>query len=478
MTADAKPVFCLLSLFLIVALSSPAFRAAPQQTVLPLAQQTSDNAARLAALEAVIRSEMQELKTPGAAVAVIHNRQVVFARGFGITSVEAATPVTAETLFRLGSTTKMFTGAALVSLAAAGKLKLDAPIGDYAKGLSPKLARLTAHQLASNTAGVADFAAPFVSHDDAALKRLVLGWKDDVLFADSGRIYSYSSPGFWLAGYCIEEISGGKPYADVMGELLFQPLGMQRTTFRPLVAMTYALALGHEVRGEAPPTVIRPAFNNVAMWPAGSIYSSVTDLSRFALALLADGKLDGRQVLPPSLFRQLAGRHAQMPGDADVHYGYGLLNFDYRGVRLLMHGGFSRGYGSMLQLAPEHGFAVIALTNRSGQTLPRSVEKAKELFLPLKAAIAPPSKRALPLTADDVRRFAGSYVNGEQVWEVLAKDGGLRLKVANTEFALQKIAADRLAYGEALENELVFVQGAGGGAEFLFDGLYAARRRR
>lgn len=425
-------------------------------------------------LERVILAELKETKTPGAAVAVISSGRVVFARGFGVTSVETGTAVTPDTLFRLGSTTKMFTGAALVALARQGKLKLDAPVGEYAKGLTPKLARLTAHQLLSNSAGVADFSAPAVSHDDDALRLMVRGWKEEAVFAEPGMIYSYSSPGFWLAGYVAEEVTG-KPYAEAMEELVFRPLGMRRTTLRPLTAMTYPLALGHSLQ-EGKPVIIRPAFNNVAMWPAGSIYSSVNDLSRFAMAFLEGGKLEGKQLLPPSLFVALSGKHIRMPGETDVYYGYGVLNLEQRGVRLLMHGGFSRGYGSMMQMAPEHGFAVIVLTNKSGETLPKTTEKAKEMFLPLKPATAAVKKNVLPLDQTDLAAFSGKYINGPQMWEIIAKDGRLYFKADDAEHALSKTGESRLAWGETLENDLVFVRGADGRTEFVFDGLYAARR--
>lgn len=429
-------------------------------------------------LEKVILDELRETKTPGAAVAVISGGRVVFAKGFGAGNVETGSPVTPDTLFRLGSTTKMFTGAALLTLAEQGKVKLDAPVGDYAKGLAPRLSRLTAHQLLSNTAGVGDFAAPFVSNDDSALSTMARGWKDDVLFADAGRIYSYSSPGFWLAGYVAEE-AGGKPYADVMEAQLFKPLGMTRTTLRPLAAMTHPLALGHNVGPDGKPFVIRPFFNNVAMWPAGSIFSSANDLSRFCLALMSGGRLDGAQVLPATLFAKLSGEHTSMPGEPSVHYGYGVLNFKHRGVRVVMHGGFSRGYGSMIQMAPEHGFAVIVVANRSGETLRRTTEKAKELFLPLEpeTASTETAKKPLALTAEDLSGFVGKYVNGPQTWEITAKDGRLYLKSEESEIALTKTGDTRLSFGDALENDLILVRGPDGKAEYVFTGLYSGRKK-
>jgi hypothetical protein len=142
-----------------------------------------------------------------------------------------------------------------------------------------------------------------------------------------------------------------------------------------------------------------------------------------------------------------------------------------------MHGGFSRGYGSMLQLAPEHGFAVITVANTSGQTMRRTVEKAREMFLPLKPESAEPPKTAQALTPADLDRFAGVYVNGPQTIEVIAKDGGLALRRGETGAPLAKTGEHRLSFGESLAHDLHFVPGAGGRAEYVFDGLYSLRRR-
>ena len=129
-----------------------------------------------AELEKVILEELKGTNTPGAAVTVIKDGRVIFSKGFGVMSMEAGGAVTPDTLFRLGSTTKMFTGAAMLRLSEKGRIKLTEPIGKYAKGLSQKLAQLTPHQLISNTAGFGDFSAPPPSNDDAALAAMVRSW--------------------------------------------------------------------------------------------------------------------------------------------------------------------------------------------------------------------------------------------------------------------------------------------------------------
>jgi CubicO group peptidase (beta-lactamase class C family) len=306
---------------------------------------------------------------------------------------------------------------------------------------------------------------------------MVRSWKDDVLFGEPGKIYSYSIPGFWLAGYVIEE-AGGKPYSDMMDELIFQPLGMRRTTFRPLVAMTYPLAVGHAAGADGKTAIIRPAYDNVAQWPAGSIFSSANDLSRFVIALLSEGRVDGAQAVSATLFKSLSGKHTLIPDETDSYYGYGLLNFEDRGVRMIMHGGFSRGYGSMTQMALEHRFAIIVVTNKSGITLAKTTARARELFLPLKPAAVETPKEKLPLTAADLARFTGRYVNGPQTWEILVKDGKLFLKDAEGEYPLTRTGESRLSFGDKLENDIATVPGTDAKVEYIFTGLYSARRKQ
>lgn len=422
------------------------------------------------ALDQLVAEELRERIIPGAALAIVSGDRVVYAKGYGVASIETDQPVTPDMLFRMGSTTKMFTAAALVTLAEQGRFKLTTPLGEYVKGLHPSLARLTAHQLLSQSAGLRDFASPVNSHDDAALGQNIRSWKEDVFFTEPGQIYSYSSPGYWMAGFVAEAIHG-KPYADTLDELLFKPLGMTRTTLRPLVAVTYPLAQGHQLEN-GKPSVIRPLYNNVAMWPGGSIFSSANELARFVIAMLNDGKLDGKQALATRVITTLPARQITLPDASDAWYGYGLLSYPTRGVRVVTHGGASRGYGSTIEMVPAHRFGVIVLTNKSGETLPRTRLKAQELALPLEAEKTD-SPAITPLSAAEIKAFAGVYMHHPQTWELFAKDGQLYLRYEKAEFPLKKIGERTFSYSQG---ELVLVAGADGKIEHLFTGLYAAKK--
>ncbi|HLF83556.1 MAG TPA: serine hydrolase domain-containing protein, partial [Blastocatellia bacterium] len=416
-------------------------------------------------LERVALEELKETSTPGATVAIVSGERVIYTKAFGISNVETGAPMTPEMLCRIGSTTKMFTAAALVTLAEQGKLKLDEAIGKHVDGLNPKIAGLTAHQLLTHTAGVIDEAPMYGDHDDSAMGRTIRSWKEDQLFTEPGKIISYSNPGYWLAGFVVESISK-RPFADQMSESIFKPLGMTSTTFRPTVAMTYPLAQGHNAAGKSAPTVVRPFADNAASWPAGSMFTNVLDLSRFIIAFMNSGKLEGRQVLAPQVIAKLSTPQVSIPSQPDAKYGYGLMITNYRGVRVVEHGGSRSGYGSVIKMAPDHRFAVIVLGNRTGVALNKTAEKAMELMLPLKSKEAEKPKQELPMTAAEMANYAGKYGQREISVEILLKDGKLFLKQGPSERPIRKIGENRFAApGATATLEFALVRGPDGMAE-------------
>jgi len=429
-------------------------------------------------LEKVVLEELKETNTPGATVAIVSGERVIYSKAFGLSNVETGASMTPEMLFRIGSTTKMFTATALVTLAEEGKLKLDEAIGKHVDGLNPKIAGLTAHQLLTHTAGVIDDAPMYGDHDDSAMGRTIRSWKDDQLFTEPGKIISYSNPGYWLAGVVVETISK-KPFADHMSESIFKPLGMTRTTFRPTVAMTYPLAQGHNAAGKSAPTVVRPFADNAASWPAGSMFTNVLDLSRFIIAFMNGGKLEGKQVLSPQVIAKLSTPQVSIPSDQNAKYGYGLMISNYRGVRVVEHGGSRSGYGSVIKMAPEHRFAVIVLGNRTGVALNKTAEKAMELMLPLKPKEDDKPKQELPMTAAEMSSYAGKYGQREVSFEILLKDGKLFLKQGPNELRIRKIGENRFSAAptdNSRSMEFALVAGADGKAEYFHTGLRAAKR--
>ncbi len=418
-----------------------------------------------------MRRDLTRTSAPGAAIAVVSGDRVVYTRGFGTANVETGEPMRPEMVFRLGSTTKMFTAAAVVLLAEQGKLSLTEPIGKHLPGLTPKLAALTAHQLLSHTSGILDEAPMFGSHDDGALREEVAGWTDEQFFAEPSQVYSYSNPGYWLAGLLAETV-GGAPFADQVATSLFEPLGMSRSTFRPTLAMTYPLAQGHEL-ADTRARIIRPAANNSASWPAGSIYSNVIDLSRWMTAFLNAGQLDGKQVLPAALFTTLSTPRAKIPG-AINQYGYGVQVGRWHGFDVVEHNGSRAGYGSMIRMLPAQRIGVVVVANLTGATMTTAAEAA---IAALVGPIDTNGRAATPMTLSrDARRaFVGTYSQGTRQMVVAERDGTLVLRQGTRETPLELVTTgspepqNEQAF-RAGTTRYIFVKNDAGAVMFLHSG--------
>jgi CubicO group peptidase (beta-lactamase class C family) len=437
--------------------------------------------AKLVELEKVAIEELRETNTPGAAVAVVSGGRVIFAKGFGLSNIETGTPLVPNMLFRIGSLTKMFTAAVLVTLSEEGKIDLHKPIGKYVKGLNPRLAQVSARQLLSHTAGITDESPlDYGSHDDSALGAYVRSLKEDHFFSEPGRIFSYSNPGFDVAGFLIEEL-GNRPYADQMSERLFKPLGMNSTTFRPTMAMTYPLSQGHDVSGNGKPMVLRPFGDNAAGWPDGFMFSNVNDLGQFAIAFMNGGKIHGKQVLKPSAITKLSTPYADLQsgfGFGNGEYGYGLFVHDYRGIHIVWHAGLIPGFGGLLEMVPSENFGVIILANKSGSLLNKSAEKAMELFVGLKPKAERKPIQELKISQGEMMNCVGTYVNKPESARILVGDGKLFLKQEDDEFLITKVGNYRYSItkpGQSAE-DFMLIPGAGGQIEYLHIERHALKR--
>ena len=437
-----------------------------------------------AALERVLLDEMRETRTPGVSIAVVRGSEVVYAKGFGVASVETREPVTPATLFRIGSTTKMFTGLTAVLLAQDGKLRFDVPISRYAKGLTPAIGRLTLDALLTHRAGMINEASGAGPHDDAALGVRVRSWGGEHLAGPSGDIYSYSGPGYWLAGYVIEQ-AARQWYADAVHDRVLAPLGMTRSTLRPLAAMTWPLAQDHRVR-DTTVAVLRPFTDDVTTWPSGSLFSSATELARFTIAIVNQGRVDGKQLFPAAAIAELTRPRAAVPGGDGCRYAYGLSACTEHGVRTLSHYGFRVGSGSVITMAPDSQVAVIILANRNGGIFGRTAAKAMELMvgIPASGGDAPAAKPdSVPPAGTELaareNRFLGTYVSGPDTLRVVRTARGLVYRYGGEDSAVRTDGPDAILVLDAANEPVqrfMLVRGARSGTWYLHDGLNAFPR--
>ncbi|MEO7003049.1 MAG: serine hydrolase domain-containing protein [Ktedonobacterales bacterium] len=331
------------------------------------------------ALDAQMPAALARWHIPGATVGIWQNGKLL-TRGYGITSLETGQPVAADTLFQIGSISKVFTATLVMMLVEEGKLALDTPVVTYLPELrladETVQASVTLRHLLTHTAGFyGDFFDDFGLGDDA-LSKCIAQLHTLRQYTPPGSLWAYCNAGFYLAGAVLERVTG-KPFETVMRERLFEPLGLQRSFFFAHEAIVYSAAIGHTQKtpggDEHEVARLYPLPRNVAA--AGGIISCVGDLLTFARLHLNGGELNGKRLLSEDAVRQMQTLQTPAANFADA-YGLGWALDTKDGQRIVGHGGSTNGFNAHLTLVPEHGFALAQLTNSSrGSALNEEIEK-------------------------------------------------------------------------------------------------------
>lgn len=374
----------------------------------------------LEGVEAILRSEMAETQAPGAVLAIVRAGQVVHLKGYG-TAVRAdgsSAPVTEETLFRIGSVTKMFVSATAVALDKEGPFDLNAPV----EALVPDLAgdrlksTVTVRMLLNHHAGLMELLTDNGPSDDGQLSRQVLAYDDTFQILPAGAVFSYSAPGYNLAGLAIERATL-LPFADAVAHHLTERLGMERSAFRPEKTRQGDYTEGYGVDEEGT-LFVQPYVNNPGDWPDGFFATCGSEMVTFLRTLLGRGVLDGVQVFAPDVIDTLLSPQVQLPAHSKVEedfgrdpsYGFGWFHDTYRGIRLLHHSGWITGFGAMAILVPEHDLAVFAATSQDNQHLPKTLRAILDAMLPVEP-IAKQTWTLSDVPPDPRTELTGRYMN-------------------------------------------------------------------
>jgi CubicO group peptidase (beta-lactamase class C family) len=268
--------------------------------------------ALLRALDEKIEAAMARYNIPGVAVGLVHNGHE-YVRGYGVTNVKHPSPVDGDTLFRIGSTTKTFTGTAVMRLVDQGKLDLNAPVRTYLPELKladeSVAARVTVRQLLNHSAGwLGDDYADYGRGADA-LARYVAGMLHLPQFTEPGRVFAYNNAAVNLAERVIEAVSG-MSYETAMQQLLLDPLGLTRTGFFTDALVGYDIAVSHTVENRVP--VVEPS---AWLFPRSLHSTGRSHLERagaVALCALPSGRRHGAR-WEPAAFAPLAASDALRP---------------------------------------------------------------------------------------------------------------------------------------------------------------------
>jgi CubicO group peptidase (beta-lactamase class C family) len=386
-------------------------------------------------LDAYIREQMARWTVPGAVVGILRDGERE-TRAYGVASLETGYPIRPDTLFPIGSISKVYTAALIMTLVDDGALDLDAPVATYLPDLSlaDERARdtITLLQLLTHQSGLyGDYYDDFGMGDDA-LARCIASFHTLRQLSAPGELWAYCSSGFMLAGR-VAEVVTGQPFETAMRKRVFAPLGLDRSFFFVHEAIVYPTAVGHALKTpggdehEVTRSYLLP--RNVA--PAGGIISNVDDLLTFAAFSMGDSAWNGRRVLSPvslEAMRTPQARAANYPAAGFAEWGgLGWAVRAIDGVKVVEHGGSLSGFQVKLKFVPAHRFAIAILTNsgRGGVLADRVADWALDHVLGLRAT----RPATIMLPDDTLARFAGRYrlaVDDMEELAITVADGRLR----------------------------------------------------
>jgi CubicO group peptidase (beta-lactamase class C family) len=344
---------------------------------------------------------------------------------FGVRDLETREAVTEETIFGIGSISKVFTATLAMRLVDAGKLDLDAPIVSYYPqlALSDAAAReaLTMRHLLTHRGGFEGDGFEETGIDDDSLPRFVADFAKHPQFTAPGEIWSYSNNGFGLAG-AVAAHAAGTTYEDAMRQYVFTPLGLTRSGFSQPPALENT-ATGYDFDSESKPTPKDPVGVTRSANPAGGLLSTVPDLLRFGQAHL--GQLG--TFLTESTRQEMQRTQATVSSVETWGIGWG-KKLVRPGVWAIEHGGWMNGFRAQLTLLPETGEAFAILTNSPlGHA---AIEDLQELLLDDLLGAAP--DEATFDAPASIEEYLGRYLQSHMDVEFIAADDApgfaLRLK--------------------------------------------------
>ncbi|NEE02758.1 serine hydrolase [Phytoactinopolyspora halotolerans] len=379
----------------------------------------------------------KKYNVPGAALGIGRGEETLEA-AYGVTNVDTGVEVTTDTLFQIGSITKVWTATVVMALADAGKLDIDEPVVTYlpefALADDDVTRRVTMRHLLTHTSGIdGDFFFDS-GRGDECLERYVEALAGLRLNHPLGATWSYCNAGFTTAGRVIEKLTG-QVWDAAMKELLFTPLGLGHTVTLPDDALLYRTAVGHVHEGDEEPRRAPVWVLPRSAGPAGLIASTVGDVLTFARMHLSGGAAaDGTRVLSDESTAAMQADEVRLPDPYTLadSWGLGWFRLDWNGTRLVGHDGNTIGQSAFLRILPEQNMAVTLLAN-GGATRDLYETLIREVFrevagVEMATPLVPPDERV----DADITPHVGTYERTSVRMDVWQGDEGPRLRLTDT----------------------------------------------
>jgi CubicO group peptidase (beta-lactamase class C family) len=319
-------------------------------------------------LEPMIQQVMKEQEVPGFAIALVRDQTIIYAEGFGVKNLERKNEkINPQSLFHMASITKPFVATSVMQLVEQGKVDLDSSVVKYLPYFRLKDERyktITVRQMLGHISGmpdVQDYEWDKPQYDDGALERYVRTLTDKSLIAEPGTKFAYSNMAFEVLGDLIAKVSG-ETFEGYVQKHILKPLQMNSSTLLVKQAAPQLLTSPHVLNASYEVTVSKVFPYNRMHSPSSTLYSNVVDMSRWAMANMNRGELDGRRILKASTYDEMW----KPAGEKFTRVGISWFLGEYRGHRTVSHGGGDTGFRSNLVMIPDLKIAVVMMSNFDG----------------------------------------------------------------------------------------------------------------
>ena len=379
-------------------------------------------------------AEWNRSDSPGAALAVTRDSEIIYKQGYGMANLEYDIPITTATIFDIASVSKQFAAFAIATLAHDGKLALDADIRTYLPDLPDFGNTITIRHLLHHTSGLRDWVQSLVIAGDMmddiiSFKHILkMARHQKVLNFEPGAEFLYSNTGYNLLAEIVETVTDDsfRAWTDAN---IFKPLAMANTHFHDdyeMILKNRAYSYQSVENGG-----FKHAINNTTALGSSSLYSTVEDLAKWIL------NFDDTQIGEQTVIEQMHQRGVLNNGE-QIDYAFGLNIGEYRGLRTVGHSGSWRGFRSHLMRFPDQKFGVVLLCNLDTFNPLGLAEKVADLYLtdvlspveasePEKASEPAKDVESKSLTPEQLAEFEGDYYTEEldTTYTIVRHEGGL-----------------------------------------------------
>ena len=445
--------FFALALALVLAAQSAA-----AQKAAGIAANNGDVAGAIRLFDAWMQGQMSHRALPGVAVGIVHDQQLVWAKGYGLADVSQSTPMTPATRFRMASHSKLFTATAIMQLREAGKVRLDDPVSKHLPWFSiapaePGDPPITIEELLTHASGLPrEAGSHWVDYnfpDAEGVKRYLASHRAP--YSPEVR-WKYSNLALTIAGMIVESVSGER-FAEYVQRHILTPLGMIDSS---IDKRDPALATGYGLRRTDGTRITLPFIDSRAMAPATGVTSNIEDMARFVSLQFRTGATGGAQILNTGSLREMH-RVRRLENDWTRGNAIGFSVSRIKDKTWVGHGGSYPGYKTTTYIQLDSRVGVIVLTNaddagpgtialRAMDTIAGAIEKA-----------AP--KRLSAVAWDSAwSRFAGQYETPAGVVQVVE----MNQRLVMIDPTLDTLSAEQRL--EPLGNGLFRLEAPGGGS--------------